>query len=83
MIALPDNLTCRELVELVTAYLDGVMANDERDRFDSHLAECAGCAAYLDQMRHTIAATGMLAEGDLSDEAASALLTAFRRWHAT
>jgi anti-sigma factor RsiW len=77
-----SDLTCRELVELVTAYLEGALDGEERERFERHLGECAGCRAYLDQMRHTIEATGRLAEADLSDEAAAALLRAFRAWRA-
>jgi anti-sigma factor RsiW len=47
-------MNCRELVELVTAYLDGALPADVRAAFEAHLAECPGCAAYLEQMRTTI-----------------------------
>lgn len=49
-----DELTCRELVEMVTDYLEGALSPRERARFEAHLAECEGCRDYLDQMRRTI-----------------------------
>ena len=48
---MPDPLTCRELVELITDYLEGAMPPDERARFEAHVAECDGCEAYVRQMR--------------------------------
>jgi len=51
------DLTCRELVELVTDYLEDSLPARERARFDAHLEECAACRAYLDQMRTTVRLT--------------------------
>ena len=45
------HLNCRELVELVTAYLEGALSSGERKRFDAHLAGCDGCTTYVEQMR--------------------------------
>lgn len=42
-----DPLVCREFVELVTDYLEGTLPASERLRFEAHLAECDGCAGYL------------------------------------
>jgi anti-sigma factor RsiW len=75
-------LTCREFVELVTDYLEGRMAPADRARFEEHLAICAGCQTYVDQMRETLAALGRLPEEELSPPARDALLTAFRDWKA-
>jgi anti-sigma factor RsiW len=75
-----DELTCKELVELVTAYLDGLLPSEERARFDEHLRDCPGCVAYLDQMRRTRQLTGMLREEQLTAEARDALLRAFHGW---
>lgn len=75
-----EEMTCRELVELVTEYLEGGLSAVERTRFEAHLASCAGCRAYLDQFRHTIEALGRLPEESLSSEARAALLDAFRGW---
>lgn len=76
------DLTCRELVELVTEYLEGALATDARTRFESHVADCAGCAGHLDQMRTTIALAGRVAPDDLSEQAKVELLAAFRGWSA-
>lgn len=79
----PDDLACRELVELVTDYLEDVLSADDRARFDRHLATCPHCRTYLDEMRLTIELTGRLAEDDLPPESRDALLDAFRTWKAT
>jgi anti-sigma factor RsiW len=73
-------LTCRELVELVTDYLEGRMPPAERGRVDDHLGGCPGCRAYLEQMRQTIRATGRLSEEALLPEARDRLLALFRDW---
>ena len=75
-----DEMHCRELVELVTDYLDGRLPPADRARFEAHLADCEYCETYLDQMRQTIRALGRLPEESLSDEARDALLAAFRGW---
>ena len=73
-------LTCVQLVELVTDYLEGALDDAERARFEQHIGECDGCTNYLDQMRVTIAVVGRLDADDLSDEAKSELVAAFRGW---
>jgi len=75
-------MTCSEFVELVTAYLEGDLDPATEARFAEHLALCQGCERYLDQFRTTIGRLGTLPEETLSDPARSALLTAFRHWHA-
>ena len=77
----PD-LTCMELVTIVTEYLDGALSPGDRARFDRHLAECGGCSAYLDQMRRTIRVAGSLSEDAIPADARDALLRAFRGWKA-
>jgi MEDS: MEthanogen/methylotroph, DcmR Sensory domain/Putative zinc-finger len=57
-------MPCRELVELVTAYLDGALPTAERARCDEHLRTCAGCRAYLAQMELVVSALGELRRGD-------------------
>ncbi|MFI5233742.1 MAG: anti-sigma factor family protein [Gemmatimonadales bacterium] len=73
-----DELTCREVVELVTAYLDDALPSDERGRVDAHLAGCEPCMEYLRQMRLTIGALGRLPEESISSDALSELRKAFR-----
>jgi anti-sigma factor RsiW len=75
-------LTCKELVEVVTDYLDGRMPAAQRLLFEEHVAFCSWCETYLDQMRETIRLTGMLREEDLSPETRDALLETFRNWKA-
>ena len=72
----PD-LACRELVELVTDYLEGTLPSRERERFEAHLAECNACDAYVEQVRATIRLTGRAAALEKPGETA-ALLEMFR-----
>ena len=74
------DLSCKELVELVTGYLDGSLGGRRRRRFEAHLAACDGCTAYLRQMETTIRATGTLTEEQVTDEQKGVLLAAFRGW---
>ncbi len=60
----PAPLSCQELVELVTDYLEGALDEPTRRRFDEHLAGCDRCSAYLDQMRETIVMVGRLEKSD-------------------
>jgi anti-sigma factor RsiW len=78
-----EALSCQELVELVTDYLEGAL--DERDlsAFDAHLAACGDCTEYLEQMRTTIRLVGTLTPEDLPKDAENVLLEAFRGWKRT
>jgi predicted anti-sigma-YlaC factor YlaD len=73
-------LGCRELVELVTEYLEGALAPTKRARLEEHLAGCVGCRDHLDQMRRTISAVGHLPEEEVSPTAQQELLAVFRAW---
>jgi len=73
-------LTCEELVELVTEYLDAALSPTDRMRFEEHMMTCPSCQAHLDQMRGTIEAVGRLATDAVSPEAERDLLDAFRDW---
>jgi anti-sigma factor RsiW len=72
------DLTCAELVELVTAYLDGALDPAASQRFEDHLAECPDCATYVEQFRVTIAQLGAIRVDSLSPDAELHLLDAFR-----
>ncbi|MFN2471548.1 MAG: anti-sigma factor [Gaiellaceae bacterium] len=74
------DLTCRELVELVTDYLEDRLPEAERRAFEAHIAACRGCDAYLEQIRTTIRLLGRLREDDVEPPARDALLEAFRGW---
>ena len=73
-------MTCKELVEAITDYLEGTMSGDERRRFDAHLAECPHCVHYLEQMRFTLAALGRLEEESIAPDARDRLRDCFRGW---
>ncbi len=75
-----EQLSCRELVELVTDYLEGALSEEERALFDEHIGTCGGCRVYLEQMRMTIQQLGHLPESALSANAERELLEAFRGW---
>jgi anti-sigma factor RsiW len=77
-----EQLSCQELVELVTAYLEGALPDADREEFDRHLVGCDGCREYVEQMRQTIALTGQVRTPDLPPEAERTLLAAFRDWTA-
>jgi anti-sigma factor RsiW len=76
-------LTCQEMVELVTDYLEGRMDDDTRARFEEHVAACDACTLYIEQMRMTIVALGRIPAETISPEAEEELLAAFRNWRAS
>ena len=78
-----EQLSCRELVELVTDYLEGALSEEERLRFDDHIGRCGACRIYLEQIRQTITLLGRLPEPALSPDAERELLEAFRGWRAS
>jgi anti-sigma factor RsiW len=77
---LARELSCAQVVELVTAYLEGALGPDDRERFEEHLVFCDGCDHYLEQMRLTIEVTGRLEPGELPPALEDRLLEAFRGW---
>lgn len=74
-----NELTCKELVELVTDYLENALPAVERKRFDEHIAGCEYCAMYLEQMRQTIQTLGHLPEESIAPAMLTELLAHFRR----
>ena len=75
-------MTCQQMVELVTHYLEGRLPAAEAARFEGHLAGCEGCQAYVEQMRSLIAELGALPEIELSPALEADLLAAFQDWRA-
>jgi anti-sigma factor RsiW len=73
-------LSCQELVELVTEYLEGALSPQERARFEAHLAGCRGCTNYVEQMRRSIKVVGRLSEESLTPPVRDELLAVFRNW---
>jgi anti-sigma factor RsiW len=75
-----DEIACRELVELVTPYLEGVMPPEERSAVDRHLAACDGCRTYVEQMRLTIRAIGHVSDEAITSRTREEVLAIFRTW---
>ena len=73
-----DPLVCREFVELVTGYLEGTLPERDRERMDAHLAECDGCAGYLEDMRRLVGSLHETPEPPPDEATRDALLRAFR-----
>jgi len=73
-----EDVSCREVVELVTDFLEGTLAIDRRDVFERHIAMCTWCETYLYQMRHTLIVLGGLREGDVPAPLVDSLVLAFR-----
>ena len=71
------SITCQEVVELVTDYLEGTLDAAQTAEIEAHLGLCAGCARYLEQIRATIRVLGRVPVETLSDEARDDLLRAF------
>lgn len=77
-----SELSCRELVELVTGYLEGSLPEAERAGIDEHLADCPGCDRAMAQFRETIRLTGTLGEDEVAAPAREDLRALFRSWKA-
>ena len=73
-------ITCKELVELVTEYLEGTLPAEIRASMEKHLSGCDGCTHYLEQMRETIRLTGQVREENLTETQRAELLRLFRGW---
>jgi anti-sigma factor RsiW len=73
-------LVCRQAVELMTAYLDGAIDGNDRDRLEAHLAGCPHCSEHLAQIRVTIDALGHVEPDELSEDALDDLVGLYRAW---
>ena len=74
-----DEIACAGLVELVTEYLEGLLAPDVRARVDAHLAECDGCRDYLEQIRLTAGAARALGPESVPASTMASLVRLYRR----
>jgi len=75
-----EHVTCQEVVELVSDYLDQALPAEEASLFEQHVNFCDGCDWYLDQMRSTVATVGRITEADVPPQTRDKLLAAFREW---
>ncbi len=74
-------LTCQDLVELVTDYLEGALSDLDRARFEEHIELCPMCQVHLAQLRTTIRELGRLRERDIDPAVLAELQARFRDWH--
>jgi anti-sigma factor RsiW len=81
MLTMTDDLACRDLVELVTEYLEGGLDSSMRDRFARHLAECPYCQIFVEQMRATIELARRVEVDQIDPDVRQRLLDAFSGWH--
>jgi hypothetical protein len=77
MTAPPLQITCKEFVELVTWHLDGILADEDRIRFECHSERCPGCRAYLKQFRLTLDALSSVRAESVEPENLDQLVRAF------
>jgi anti-sigma factor RsiW len=73
-----ERITCQEVTELVTEYIEGTLGAHEAALFEQHLNFCDGCDWYVDQMRTTIATVGRIEPADVPADMQERLLAAFR-----
>ena len=75
-------MTCQELVELVTEYLEGALSELDRARFEEHIALCPMCQVHLEQLRVTVRELGTLRERDFDPDVLAEMQERFRTWRA-
>jgi len=75
-------VTCREVVELMTDYLDGALSATDLERFERHMHGCDGCRAYLVQLRTARSLIGKAAYEPVPEPLKAELMNAFRTWRA-
>jgi anti-sigma factor RsiW len=76
----PLHISCQEVVELVSDYVEQALPPDDAAVLEQHLNFCDGCVWYVDQVRTTINVVGELRAEDLPEETKAKLLVAFRDW---
>jgi predicted anti-sigma-YlaC factor YlaD len=73
----PEDIACREVVEIVTDYLEGALPSERREGFELHLSYCDGCVNYFDQVRATIRLSRELGGAALPESLQADLLRLF------
>jgi anti-sigma factor RsiW len=74
------DLVCRQVVELISDYLEGTLPRAQRRRLEAHLRGCDHCGEYLRQIQATIELTGRLRSEDLPPRMREELLDLYRGW---
>lgn len=73
-------LTCKQITELVTAYVEGQLRLRDRLRFRMHIGMCSHCKTYVRQLEATRKALGRLPEPGIPAELEADLMRAFENW---
>lgn len=76
-------MRCKQVVELMTDYLEGALSDSDRRKFEQHISGCDGCTGYLRQLRMSIALTGKVPDEPVPAHVAAELVRAFRDWRRT
>jgi anti-sigma factor RsiW len=76
-------LSCKEITQLVTEYVEGALSLRDRLRFQLHIGMCRYCRAYLRQMKLTAKTLGYLPEAELPPDVEDELLRRFESWKAS
>ncbi len=79
MSQLPE-MSCRELVEVITDYLEGALPEMDRQRFEEHLEACSACKLYVDQFQEVIRTLGRIEDKELDPDFRAGLVAAFHDW---
>lgn len=74
-----NHITCQQLVELVSDYLEHALETADAELFEQHLVYCEGCEHYVDEIRRTIILGGRLRDDDVPAETLERLLADFRQ----
>ena len=73
-------LSCQEVVELVTDYLEQALLPETQSQFEEHIAKCPGCDNFLEQVQQTISMLRKLSEQQTFPDTKKDLLEIFRNW---
>lgn len=76
-------MRCIDVVELMTDYLEGTLAEEDRVRFEEHISGCDGCRAYLEQLRVTLRVLHDGPDVPVPEHIERELIEAFRDWRRT
>lgn len=76
------DLVCVDVVELVTAYIEGELDPKTAAAVERHLADCPKCQTYLQQMGETVRRLGRLPAITISAEVRAELARAFAEYTA-
>lgn len=75
-------LSCQQLTEIITDYLEGRMSFADRMRFQMHVGMCKHCRTYLRQMKATIASLGQLPDEPMPVDVRDEMRRRFAAWNA-